>query len=59
MNMDAYEKAIEALLAKVAEAKDPAEAARFAEIAVNLSHAATNMALAKESQARANADNGS
>lgn len=57
MNIEAYEKAIEALLAKVAEAKDPADAARFAEIAVNLSHAAVNMANAKE-KAGGKADNG-
>lgn len=48
MKIEAYEKAIEALLAKVADAKDAAEAARLAEVAINLSHAAVAMAAAKE-----------
>ncbi len=59
MDMKAYEKAIEALLAKVADAKDPADAARFAEIAVNLSHAAVNMAVASEKVPSGETDNGS
>lgn len=56
MDMKAYEEAIEALLGKVKDAQDAAEASRLAEVAINLSHAA--VAMSKEKAANAEADNG-
>lgn len=57
--MTPYEKAIESLLAKIEEAETPTDAARLAEVAINLAHAAVAMDSIKKDRAIAKTDNGS
>lgn len=54
-----YQDAIDSLLAKAVEADDPVVAARLAEVAINLTHAANQAAALAQEAPVAETDNGS